>query len=327
MKSNCPKSGIKIHETSSQIQTQQNTTPLFSADDFTNEHFSPQISTSNIDLDIDNYSCDDLFTLLGIKGRSLDEQLMKKVKKIVLKTHPDKCKLHPDYYIFLSKAYNRLHSIYTTQNKTTKNANNFNNNYSPLYSDEKGKMLDNFFETNNKLKNPKNFNRWFNDKFEKHYVKEEQHGYDDWLKSDEGIVETVKISQSQIGSEMERHKQRIQGIVQYQGIQDTFSSSSIISSDGFSDLKQVYEESVIPVTQQDYNKMKKFNSVNEYANFRDSEHKNVIPMSEQDAHKYLKQKNRDIEDQCVAMTFENIKHTEKQKKQNNLFWSNLKRLT
>lgn len=325
MKKTCPKSGIKIHETPSQIQTHSSN--MFSVDDFTNKHFSPQITTSNIDLDIENYSCDDLFILLGIQGRTLDEPLMKNVKKVVLKTHPDKSNLHSDYYIFYSKAYNRLHSIYIAQNKTAKSIHNFNNDYNPANSDEKEKLLNNLFETNNNFKNPKKFNKWFNDKFEKHHVKEEEHGYGDWLKSDEGVAETAKISQSQLGSEMEKYKQRIQGIIPYQGIQDTFSSSSIVSGDGFSDLKQAYEESVIPVTQQDYNKMKKFNGVDDYTNFRDNQHKNVKPMSEQNAYKYLKKKNRDLEDQCVAMTYENIKHTEKQKEQNKIFWSDLKRLT
>ena len=325
MKKTCPKSGIKIHETPSQIQTHSSN--MFSVDDFTNKHFSPQITTSNIDLDIENYSCDDLFILLGIQGRTLDEPLMKNVKKVVLKTHPDKSNLHSDYYIFYSKAYNRLHSIYIAQNKTAKSIHNFNNDYNPANSDEKEKLLNNLFETNNNFKNPKKFNKWFNDKFEKHHVKEEEHGYGDWLKSDEGVAETAKISQSQLGSEMEKYKQRIQGIIPYQGIQDTFSSSSIVSGDGFSDLKQAYEESVIPVTQHDYNKMKKFNGVDDYTNFRDNQHKNVKPMSEQNAYKFLKKKNRDLEDQCVAMTYENIKHTEKQREQNKLFWSDLKRLT
>ena len=193
MKKTCPKSGIKIHETPSQIQTHSSN--MFSVDDFTNKHFSPQITTSNIDLDIENYSCDDLFILLGIQGRTLDEPLMKNVKKVVLKTHPDKSNLHSDYYIFYSKAYNRLHSIYIAQNKTTKSIHNFNNDYNPANSDEKEKLLNNLFETNNNFKNPKKFNKWFNDKFEKHHVKEEEHGYGDWLKSDEGVAETAKISQ------------------------------------------------------------------------------------------------------------------------------------
>ena len=148
MKKVCPKSGIKIHETPSrmQIQRQTQSTNMFSVDDFTNKQFSSQMSTSNIDLDIDNYSCNDLFKLLGVQGRILDEPLMKSVKKVVLKTHPDKSNLHSDYYIFFSKAYNRLYSIYIAQNKTAKKTDNFNNNYSPVYSDEKEKILYDLFE-------------------------------------------------------------------------------------------------------------------------------------------------------------------------------------
>lgn len=327
MKKTCLKSGIKNNDTPSQIQTQTHSTNMFCVDDFTNKHFSKQIATSNIDLDINNYTCDELFNLLGIHERTLDETLMKNLKKVVLKTHPDKSNLHSDFYIFFSQAYNRVHAIYIAQNKTAKKSNDYNNDYNPAYSDEKEKLLNNFFETNNNLKNPTKFNKWFNDKFEKHYVKEEEHGYGDWLKSNEGVVETAKISQSQLGSEMEKHKHRIQDIIPYQGIQDSFSSSSIVYGDRFSDLKQAYEESVIPVTQQDYNKMKKFNGINEYTIFRDKEHENVKPMIGKDAYNYLNKKNRDLEDQFVAMTFNNIKHSEKQKKQDNFFWSDLKRLT
>lgn len=319
MKKTCPKSGIKIHETPTTSQSN-----LFSS-----EHFLPQISTlnSNIDFNIDNYSCNDLFNLLGVKGRTLDEELMKSVKKVVLKTHPDKSNLPSDYYIFFSKAYNRLYSIYIAQNKATKNADNVNTDYSSDYSDEKALLLKNFFEKNKNFKNPDKFNKWFNDKFEKYYIKEDEHGYGDWLKSNEGVLETSKISQSQLNSEIEKHKKHLQGIVPYQGIQNTFSSSSIVSGEGYSDLKQVYEESVIPVTQEDYNKIKKFNSLNEYTNFRNNEHKNVKPLNKQCSENILRKQNRELDDQCVAITYKNLKYTERQKEQNNIFWSNLKTLT
>lgn len=364
MKKVCPKSGIKIIESASNITSSSTSYPnsnpnpnpspnsisnsypypssnssanfnpyqnsnmnSFSIQDFSNRKFIPNINTSNIDLDIDNYSCDDLFNLLGIRGRTLDEELMKNVKRVVLKTHPDKSKLPSDYYIFFSKAYNRLHAIYITQNKATKNSNNMNTEYSTNYSDEKAKLLNNFFEKNKDFKNSNNFNKWFNEKFEKHHIKEEDTGYGDWLKSNDGIIETEKISQSQLGSEMEKHKKRLQGIIPYKGVQDTFSSSSILSGDGFSDLKHVYEESVIPVTQSDYEKIKKFNSINEFTSFRDREQMNNKPMNKKQAELAIKKNHRELEDQCVAMAFQNVKQSEKQQQQDNLFWSDLKRLT
>lgn len=332
MRKTCPKAGIKIHETPHQqtyYKTKNANYSFENDNNFSIKTKEPELSTSNIDFDIDNYSCNDLFKLLGIQGRQLDEQLMKNVKKIVLKTHPDKSKLNSDYYIFFSKAYNRLYSIYIAQNKAIKNINNSNTDYTSNDSSDKTVLLNNFFDKNKDFKDPDKFNEWFNNKFEKHHIKqnEDEKGYGSWLKSDQGIVDTVKINQSQLGSEMEKYKRRIQGIVHYKGIQESFSSSSIVSSDGFSDLKQAYEESVIPVTQADYNKIKKFNSINEYTNFRDNSHKNIVPMSEDIAKQTLNKKNRDLEDECVAITYKNIKYSEKQKQQDSIFWSDLKRLT
>ena len=73
---------------------------------------------SELDLNIDNYTLNDLYNLFNIPlGNSLDEQLLKNAKQIVLKIHPDKSQLEPKYFIFFSGAYKRLYSIYEFQNK------------------------------------------------------------------------------------------------------------------------------------------------------------------------------------------------------------------
>ena len=319
MKKVCPKSGIKIHESNNTTRNNNITSfPIQS---------HPQ-DQHNIDLNIDNYSCEDLFNLLGISDKQLDDTVMKNVKNVVLKTHPDKSNLPSEYFIFFSKAYNRLVAIYKSQNKAIKNAKNANTEYSSQSSNQ-FQLLDNFFETNKEFKNPNHFNKWFNEKFDKYNIKEEETGYGDWLKTNEGILDVGNVSQSQMASEMEKHKERLQGLVAYKGIQDTYSSSSIMSmsDDNFSDLKQAYEESIIPITQQDYLKKKKFNNINEYTTFRDQEHRNVKPMSEVDAKKVIQKQHRELDDQCISMTFQNLKKMDQQKEQTNLFWSDLKRLT
>ena len=62
----CPKSGIKIYK---------------SDNDYKKDPFQ-------IDLDIENYSVNDLYRLFSIDV--LDENTMKEAKKVVLKTRPDK---------------------------------------------------------------------------------------------------------------------------------------------------------------------------------------------------------------------------------------------
>ena len=46
-------------------------------------------SYSKMDLNMDNYSIDDIYNLFGIQNKILTDEVMKESKKIVLKTHPD----------------------------------------------------------------------------------------------------------------------------------------------------------------------------------------------------------------------------------------------
>ena len=45
---------------------------------------------------------------------------MREAKKIVLKTHPDKSRLEPKYFLFFSQAYKKIFQIYEFQNKSAK---------------------------------------------------------------------------------------------------------------------------------------------------------------------------------------------------------------
>ena len=74
-------------------------------------------SYETLDLNIENYSREELFKLFGVSNISLTEDVMKECKKLVLKSHPDKCRLDEKYFIFFSKAYNKLKGIYEFQNK------------------------------------------------------------------------------------------------------------------------------------------------------------------------------------------------------------------
>ena len=207
------------------------------------------------------------------------------------------------------------------QNKSTKK-----NIQDIEYTNDNVQLLDNFFEKNKSYKDSNNFNKWFNDKFEKHHVKEDEQGYGDWLKSDEGIDDVGNVSQANMGREMEKRKQRLQNIVKYEGVQESFSSTSLHDSNQFTDLRQAYVESVIPVTNEDYKKAKKFNNVNEYQTFRDSQEQSARPLSEQQANQFLRKQNQLLENESAAIGFKYAQDLERQKEQNNLFWSDMKRL-
>ena len=297
---------------------------------------------NEIDLNIDNYSQRELYKLFGITTQQLNEDILKISKKIVLKTHPDKSNLDPKYFLFFSKAYKRLYAIYEFQNKTARKQ-------TTEYNKEENAnaiILDKMFEQNKSLKNSGDFNKWFNEKFEKHKVEEEDSGYGDWLQSEQDFLADLQckiISKADMPGEIEKHKKRIQALTTYNGFDtqyaSTFGGSSLINSNsnytssgifsndgvGYTDLKQAYVESVIPVTEDDYKKMPKFNSIDEYNRYRDSV--DTKPLDKEVALKKLYEENKQQEEQSVALAYYYAQQSERVKQKSDSFWSDLKQLT
>jgi len=370
----CPKGGVKIHETINcandedqieffnKIKSQNKHTGVritqgeneYSADPFSG--LSPFISTDEkkfvptnynkssydkLDLNIENYSREDLFKLFGLNSMTLSEDIMKECKKTVIKTHPDKSRLDEKYFIFFSQAYKKLLSIYEFQNKTSDKKKADTNEY---FEAENIEVLDNFFDKQKSIKNPKNFNQWFNSQFDKHKLEDPQEtGYGNWLKSDEDIVFMPNINKSNMAAEMEKRKKQVQSLTTYKGVSENTSSSfggsslmaydsnftagSLFSNEGMSytDLRQAYAESVIPVTEDDYNKVKKFRSIDEYKRHRESV--DTKPLEKEEAMKQLYHQNKQKDDESAALAFYYAQQAEKAKKSQQTFWSGLKQLT
>ena len=130
----------------------------------------------SVDLDIENYKLEDILNLFKVP-LNFKEEDMKNAKKMTLMTHPDKSGLDKDYFLFYSKAYKKLHGIYTFRQNTKQN---LDIEYSDVLSD---------YETQrdvNKEKEQKNkdFNNWFNKTFEQ-LNENKTDGYDEWLRSED----------------------------------------------------------------------------------------------------------------------------------------------
>jgi hypothetical protein len=344
----CGKTGIKIKKTGNDYKCD----PFAGVDPFKNQvkevervdvnYTKNQYET--LDLNIENYSREELYKLFGFRiSAFLTEENMKEAKKIVLKTHPDKSRLDNKYFVFFGKAYNKLKEIYEFQNKTNKKTND-NNEY---YDSQNGNVLDKMFDIKKDLKEPKNFNNWFNEQFEKHRLEDPvEIGYGNWLKSDEDIIFTSQnINKDSMGREMDKRKREIQSLTPYKGVDNSFLSSSVGGSSlmeynsnftssslfnsgggmGYTDLRQAYVESVIPVTEDDYKKVEKFKSVDEYRRHRDNI--DTKPLSKEEGLRQLYQQDREKNEESAALAFYYAQQSEKAKKNNDNFWSGLKQLT
>ena len=335
MRQTCSKAGIKIHETNnnSNSSSNSNRNPYINQRSQLAKPVNFHNTTlDSLDLDLDHYSLEDLYKLFNIEDSSLNDSNLKNAKQIVLKMHPDKSRLDAKYFLFFSGAYKRLYSVYEFQNKSLKKSYKDED-----YFDETNKTtLDMMFEKNKDFKDSKNFNSWFNQAFEKHKMEDPlEQGYGDWLKSDEGFINVSEnVSKGNMNDIFEQKKKQIQAVTLYTGVTDTFAStlggSLLNGSDNFSteeytDLRQAYTETLIPVTQEDYNRMEKFNNISEYKKHRDRV--DITPLSEEEANRKLYMREKEANQQSAALAFKYAKESERAKQQQQSFWGDIKRLT
>lgn len=290
-----------------------------------------------MDLDINNYNLDEILQLFKLPI-NFNEDHLKQAKQIVLKVHPDKSGLDSQYFIFYSKAYKMIYNIWEFR-KNSFNDKEKNTDYSIEEDDTgKSKVLDHFLKKR-ELKDKNNFNKWFNQEFEKNKIAHEHElkGYGDWLKSDDT---NASITKDNFASKKKEMREKTSTLIEYQDIQElnytggacdldssapsTFSSS-IFSSLQYEDLHKAHTESLIPVTEEeDFNKKHQFHSLDELKQHRNSQ--NIVPLSEQQAKQYLTNRVKLEDEKSVRVAYDLQKQLEQSKQKSTLFWKNLQLL-
>lgn len=286
---------------------------------------------SNLDMNIDNYELIDLLNLFKLDFNFTEEDL-KQTKKMVLKTHPDKSKLPKEYFLFFTAAYKIIYSIYEFRHKNKSQSTN----YVVEKDEEKELLLE-------KLKSQPNFNKIFNELFEQYKIKDEdaETGYGEWLKSEEDI-DTRSTTMNQMHETFERKKKEVKALVLHKDIEEVLSgsvanhfdltrdkpecySSSLFSQLPYEDLRKAHVESVIPVTQEDYQQKQKFRNVEEMQRYNASQES--APLSLTQANAYLNQRKENEIRNDVNRAFKLAKQDEQSRKANMGWMSNFKQLS
>jgi hypothetical protein len=246
----------------------------------------------NLDLNIDNYSLQDLLNLFKLPYNFTDENL-KQAQRIVYKTHPDKSQLDKKYFLFFMKALKTLVALHNITNKKTNTREELAE--FKLDKNEVKKQLDN-----------KNFNKWFNETFEKLAIKNEKEtGYEDWLRSNADLDAPTNVSMSEMDTYFQNKKKECKSLILHKDFHETDNTtmghtelsskqpdeytSGLFSKLQYDDLKKAHTQSVVPVTHQDYLDRPQFNSVDEYITHRDTQ--KAAPMDKQKSRAYLNKQN------------------------------------
>ena len=294
----------------------------------------------NLDLNIQNYDLEDITNLFQIPV-NFNKEHLKNAKKIVLKTHPDKSRLDKKYFLFFTKAYKILYSIYEFKYKNEKDFNNeIDTEYDKFIElfDEEQKMKNNGLrEKVDKFTKSNNFNKEFNKLFENNRLKNEfeEKGYGDILKQNSKLnqfIQEKEKSGSNLSSLQEQHmilnsyKENNRNIVKHRGVQEMNGSiygtsllndapeeygSDIFSKLAYDDIKKVHhDESIIIINENDARK-EQFSNIDQLQQYRNNQ--DTIPLSNQQAKNYLSQRQEQQETESAKRAYFLAKQVEKVK--------------
>jgi hypothetical protein len=285
-----------------------------------------------LDLNIENYDLTDLLALFKIDFDFVAEDL-KRVKKMVMQTHPDKSGLDKKYFLFFTAAYKIIFSIHEFRHKSS-------NKVVPVeYTVEKDEEKELLLR---QLQKKPNFNKIFNELFEKHRIAddENENGYGDWMKSDDNM-DTRTTTMSQMNATFEQKKREVKELVPFQEIAEAggqssthfdltrekpaYYSSAVFSSLQYEDLKKAHVESVIPVTHEDYLARPKFKNVLELQAHPD--YNDTKPLSLSQAKDYLQQRQSHQNRNDVHRAYKLAKQDEVARKANQGWMSGFKQIT
>ena len=291
----------------------------------------------NIDLNIDNYSLEDLLSLFKIDSIDSVENLSR-AKTITLKMHPDKSGLDKEYFLFFSKAYKTLYNLHTIQDKTRERGKNTDyENYKETMDSDNRIILDKIKKGKQSIRE---FNEWFNQEFESMRIKDEfaETGYGEWIKCEaENKVDYEKPTYLDgMHKSIEQRKRDLYQIVRHEEIQDyndntycdigntsvaNYSSGLFSGGLAFQDLKQAHTETVIPVDERDADKRQTTFDI-----IKHERGTTITPLDERTAITKLNEEHSSKKREDIERMYNMLRQQEQVEKNNQEWWKKYKLL-
>jgi len=279
-------------------------------------------------LNIQNYSFDEILGLFDFKSYDITLSDMKRAKHRVLMLHPDKSRLSAEYFLFYKKAYEVILEFYKHQARQSQEINEKTTVYQPEVEPDHSKRMQKQITKTIEQMPAGDFQNKFNELFE-------QNGFghrpdprrNDWFAQD-GTSVTIpqkNVTANNLGETFQAIKQQNSGMVRYQGVQDLYLSGSgatklydddeddyksggYVHSDPFGklkfdDLRKVHkDQTVFAVNETDFQHMPQYNTVEQY---RQEQNKHSYdPMSDSAAKQMLDQREREMRDKMMRKEYE-----------------------
>lgn len=291
----------------------------------------------NHNLDIAHYSFIDLLGLFDLTYTiSIDD--LKRAKKKVLMSHPDKSKLPAEYFLFYKKAFDIVYDYYCNNNKVNVEVTAENTKYTKL--DEN--ILNN--SSAKKIINDMDksvFNDKFNELFEKNMVgtRPSSSAKNDWFSQDSELYENMdkSVTPGNIGKVFETMKSQNNSIIRHRDFNhmtntvgsnlyddddttDGHDGGQYVTSDPFSklkydDLRKVHkDETIFAVKESDYNNVHKYKSVDEINRARTAD--KLTPIEKAHAERMLYEQEEIFKKQIAEKKYQSNLRTDQYAEKN-----------
>ena len=293
------------------------------------------VNEKSHNLDIHMYSLKDLLSLFHT-DYNINLEDLKRAKKQVLMTHPDKSKLPAEYFLFYKKAFDIVVNFYNNQNKQTQKPNAENTTYVPAAISDTNKNTTKQIKTAINNMNAREFQDKFNTIFENNMVKKTNSSRNEWFSKDEPVFENKHdVNANNMGQIFDKIKEKQSGLVRYTGVNnlvvnsgsgsnfyeededdDTYVTSDPFSKLKFDDLRKVHKnETVLAVSERDFNKVKQYASVDHF--MRDRGNQSLTPLEKPEAEKMLSMKEQQYRERMMnkehSSHLQTIQYAEKNK--------------
>lgn len=295
----------------------------------------------NISLNIDAYSLQDianLFKLNSLSGIQQDD--MKSARKMVMMTHPDKSGLSKEYFQFFAKAYERLNDVVDFMNRTSQTSSGYMEKHRKIdvaidskdgslgTALKKARIITDTYTVGKGWNTwKKEFDKWFEQNGELS-GRTADNGYDEFMKSTEGLL-PEGATKEQAVEFMNSRKAALGALVLKENITGVETGSLFGSSSGSGfgeDLRKAYTETVVPVTEDDFNSVPQFSSLDEFRRHRHSV-ENVSDNDYEIGKITYRKEMASMEERELTEYYEHLRQFEKNKSRVDEFQRKILRLT
>ena len=288
-------------------------------------------------LNLQSYSLDEILGLFDLTSYDISIDHLKNAKRKVLMLHPDKSKLEPKYFLFYKKAFDVVVQFFDNQNRQNQVVTNNEVVYDPSYNKEGDHVSEQIKQNVDEMKSKK-FQEKFNELFETNQMgSKPDSSRNEWFlqeKSDFQVPEG-KLSKQAMSDNFQQIKKQSNGLIHYNGVQsmnqDSATNNNFYDDDGdfsnqyvtsdpfsklkFDDLRKVHrDQSVLAVSEQDFQNIQTYNSVEEFNRAR-SQH-SYDPLEKEHANRILHEQEKAIQQRMMQKEYQAKLQTEKYAEKN-----------